>query len=434
MEGRHEKRMTVWGAAFLGVGSMVGAGVFALLGQAGAVAGSAVWLSFLLAGIIAALLGYSLVKLGIRYPSSGGLTTYILEGFGPGHLTGSVSWLYYFAVLIVTAMVAVSFGSYSASLFLGEGATNLSVQLFASAIIIAMGAVSIVGAELIGRVQSVIVVILLAVFAVFIVATVSQMDASLLAPSTYPPLRSIISSIALTFFAYLGFAVITFTAGDLSEPTRELPKAMVYAIGLTAGLYMLLSFGVFGTMTVEEVIKNGDTALAVAAIPVLGQAGFAMMSIAAMLATASSVNANLYGAGNMTKAMSEQGAFPPVFAGTSRVGGTRGLTITVVLSLILANLFDLSAIASLGSAVALTIFLLLSVAAYRLRAQTRSNPLIIAAGALSTAIVLIVFAADLLTNDPRTLVVFSVFVALSLALELVWSRSRRRAAPARRNG
>jgi amino acid transporter len=153
-----------------------------------------------------------------------------------------------------------------------------------------------------------------------------------------------------------------------------------------------------------------------------------MMSIAAMLATASSVNANLYGAGNMTKAMSEQGAFPPVFAGPSRVGGTRGLMITVILSLILANLFDLSAIASLGSAVALSIFLILSIAAYRLRKRTGSNVAIIAAGALSTAVVLAVFSADLLSNEPRTLVVFGVFVVLAFALELLWSRSRDRTA------
>jgi amino acid transporter len=403
--------------------------VFALLGQAGAVAGSAVWLSFLLGGVIAALLGYTVVKLGIRYPSSGGLTAYLIEGFGPGHLAGSVSWLYYFAALIVTSMVAVSFGSYTASLFFGEDATALAVKLLASAIIVAMGAVSIVGAKLIGRVQSTIVVILLAVFAVFIAATVSQMDASLLAPSTYPPMRNIVSSIALTFFAYLGFAVISFTAGDLPEPARNLPRAMIYAIGLTTALYILLSLGVFGTLTVEEVIKNGDTALAVAAIPVLGQAGFTMMSIAAMLATASSVNANLYGAGNMTKSLADQGAFPPVFGGPSRVGGTRGLMITLVLALILTNLFDLSAIASLGSAVALAIFLLLSIAAFRLRAETGSSALIIALGAVSTAVVLAVFAADLFANDPRTLVVFALFVVVSVVLELLWSRAKTRAVP-----
>ena len=72
--------MSVRGAAFLGIGAMVGAGIFALLGEAGAVAGSAVWLSFLLAGIVAALLGYTVVKLGVRYPSSGGLIAYLDGG------------------------------------------------------------------------------------------------------------------------------------------------------------------------------------------------------------------------------------------------------------------------------------------------------------------------------------------------------------------
>jgi amino acid transporter len=103
--------MTVRGAAFLGVGSMVGAGIFALLGEAGAVAGAAVWLSFLIAGIIATLQGYAVAKLGARYPSSGGIVTFLLQGFGKGHITAITSWLLYFAALIVTAMVSVSFGT-----------------------------------------------------------------------------------------------------------------------------------------------------------------------------------------------------------------------------------------------------------------------------------------------------------------------------------
>ena len=70
------RTMTVRGAVFLGVGAMVGAGIFALLGEAGAVAGSAVWLSFLVAGLISSLLGYAVVKLGVRYPSAGGILTY----------------------------------------------------------------------------------------------------------------------------------------------------------------------------------------------------------------------------------------------------------------------------------------------------------------------------------------------------------------------
>ena len=123
-----QQRLTALGAAFLGVGAMVGAGIFALLGQAGAVAGAAVWISFLLAGGIAALLGYVVVKLGVRYPSKGGFVAYLVEAFGNGRLVGITSWLLYFVVLIVTAMVAVAFGAYGTSLFFGDDAARVRRQ------------------------------------------------------------------------------------------------------------------------------------------------------------------------------------------------------------------------------------------------------------------------------------------------------------------
>src|SRR5512134_480720 len=141
-----EGSMTVRGAAFLGIGAMVGAGIFALLGEAGAVAGSAVWLSFLLAGVVSALLGYTVVKLGVRYPSSGGLIAYLLQGFGNGRLVGIASWLGYFAaIVIVCSMVAVSFGSYATSLFVGEDAAAGWDNVFTSGIVLAMVAINLVG-------------------------------------------------------------------------------------------------------------------------------------------------------------------------------------------------------------------------------------------------------------------------------------------------
>ncbi len=93
---------------------MIGAGIFALLGEAGAVARAAVWISFLIGGIVAGLLGYVCAKLGMRFPSSGGLITYLIEGFGKGRLVGVACWLGYIsAIVIVGALVAVSFGSRS---------------------------------------------------------------------------------------------------------------------------------------------------------------------------------------------------------------------------------------------------------------------------------------------------------------------------------
>ena len=242
------KEMTVRGAIFLGVGAMVGAGIFALLGEAGAVAGSAVWVSFLIAGLISGLLGYAVVKLGVRFPSSGGILTYLIEGFGNGRLVGIASWLGYFsAILLVCSMVAVSFGDYATSLLIGTEAAAIWPKLFASAVVLAMAVLNVVGARGVDKAQSVIVVALLAVFAVFIIATLTELNPHLLAPSGYPSLRAIIASVALTFFAYLGFSVISFAAGDLPDPERNLPRAMYVALGGTTALYIAISVGVFGT-------------------------------------------------------------------------------------------------------------------------------------------------------------------------------------------
>lgn len=352
-------------------------------------AGAAVWLSFLLGGAVATLLGYVVAKLGARYPSSGGIVTFLIKGFGTGHVTGIASWLLYFAALIVTTMVAVSFGSYGSALFFGNDAPAVWAHIFTTGVVIAVAAVNILGASFMDRVQSLIVVLLLAVFAVFVVVTLGQMNADLLAPSLYPPALDIASSIALTFFAYLGFAVISYTGGSLPNPEQALPRAMYLALGITTLLYVLVSIGVFGTLTVEEVIAYGDTALAEAARPVLGEAGFAMMAVAALLATSSSVNANIYGAVGSTAQLAEAGQFPPAFGRAGLVGSTRGLTISVVAVLLLANLVDLSAIASLGSVVALAIFILVAVVGLRLRAETGSRTWVIVTAIAATAAVLV---------------------------------------------
>jgi amino acid transporter len=414
--------MTVRGATFLGIGSMIGAGIFALLGEAGAVAGAAVWISFLLGGVVAMLLGYVCVKLGTRYPSSGGLITYLVEGFGRGRLVGVASWLGYIAaIVIVIAMVAVSFGRYATALFIGEGAGTGWDHLFITLLVLAMVAVNMVGAKFVARAQSLIVTGVLGVFAVFIVVTIANIDFSLLSFSNYPSFSKIIASVALTFFAYLGFNVITFAAGDMRDPAHDLPRAMYGAIGITSAVYVLIALGVFGTLTVAEVIMYGETAIAEAARPALGDAGFTIMAIAALLSTAGATNATLYASSNLTNMLAEVKLFPRVFGAGSRLGPKAGLLITAALVLVVANLVDLSAIASVGSAVALMIFLLVGAAGYRRRADTGSKTWIVVLSMASTATVLVFFAVDTLQNAPQTFVAIIAIGVLAVLLDY-WSR------------
>ncbi len=419
--------MTVRGAIFLGVGSMVGAGIFALLGEAGTVAGAAVWMSFLLAGIVAGLLGYTVVKLGVRYPSSGGLIAYLIEGFGNGRLVGIASWLGYMsAIVIVGAMVAVSFGGYATALFIGPDAAAWWDNVFITAVVCARpGHQPDRLAHRRPRADRRSSSLELAVFAVFLVVTIPEADWSLLAFSNYPPLSDIIASVALTFFAFMGFSVITFSAGDLADPRRGLPIAMYTALGITGGLYILIAFGVFGTLTVDEVIKYGETAIAEAARPALGDAGFTMMAVAALLATMSSVNATLYASGGLTRMLASVGQFPPLFGRKTRRGAHVGLLITAALVLVMANLLDLSAIASLGSAIALCVFVLVALAGFRRRADTGANTVIALAAIGVSAIVLAFFAVDTLRNDPATFVAIIAITVLAVVLDTLWKRTAR---------
>ena len=168
---------------------------------------------------------------------------------------------------------------------------------------------------MVAKAQSIIVWVLLVVFVGFAVVTLAQISLALLAPSGYPPWNKIVASVALTFFAYSA------SRSSLSRPATSpirlgAAASDVPGAEITTALYVAVSLGVFGTLTVDEVIAHGDTALAEAARPVLGDAGFAIMAIAALLATASSVNSNIFAAGNLTLALSELGAATPSDEGT----------------------------------------------------------------------------------------------------------------------
>jgi amino acid transporter len=321
-------------------------------------------------------------------------------------------------------MVAVSFGSYATSLFVGDDAAGWWDNVFTTAVVIGMAGINIVGSRVVDRAQSLIVIVLLGVFAVFIAVTLVDIDLDLLAFSGYPSPSQIVASVALTFFAYLGFSVITFAAGDLRDPERELPRAMYAALAVTTVLYVLIALGVFGTLTVDEVIGYGETAIAEAARPALGEAGFVMMAIAALLATSSSVNATLYASGGLTAMLARVGQFPTFFGHGTRLGRHSGLLITSALVLVIANLVDLSAIASVGSACSLIIFLLVGIAGYLRRAETGSQAVIVLAAIAATATVLAFFAVDTLRDAPETFASIVAIAVLAVVLDVIWKRVR----------
>jgi amino acid transporter len=123
-----------------------------------------------------------------------------------------------------------------------------------------------------------------------------------------------------------------------------------------------------------------------------------------------------------------------VFGQKAIVGGTRGLTITALIIIVLANLVDLTAIASLGSVVALVIFIMVALAGWRLRAETGSRGWVIMTAMVVTAVVLVIFLVQTLRTEPQTFVAMVGVLGLSVALEYLWSGMRRRRDPATASG
>jgi amino acid transporter len=287
-----------------------------------------------------------------------------------------------------------------------------------------MASLNVLGSQVVAKAQTVVVVVVIGILLVFSIATLSTIDIDLLAPSGYPPFADIVSSVALTFFAFLGFGVITFTAKDLADPAHQLPKAIYLALAIATVVYVAVALGVFGTLTVDEVVASGGTALAVAAEPVLGSAGYWLMTVTALFATAGATNSGLYPATGLAEQMAAVGQFPPFMS--RRVGGhaSMGILVTAASAMVLAIFFDLNAIASIGSAVALVVFALVTLGHFRVRHETGARTWLLVLAEVTTVVVLIAFALTTLVEEPWTAVALVAILLLGVGLDLWW-KSRR---------
>jgi amino acid transporter len=199
---------------------------------------------------------------------------------------------------------------------------------------------------------------------------------------------------------------------------------MYLALAIATIIYVAIALGVFGTLTVGKVISSGGTALAVAAEPALGRAGYWLMSVTALFATAGATNAGLYPAAGLSERLAETGQFPGLMA--RKVGGraSAGLLIQAAACVILAVVFKLDAIASIGSAVALVIFTLITVAHLRIRGETGANTPVLILAIAASGVVLVTFVFTTLIHEPASIVTLLAIVALGIGLDFGWKRTR----------
>jgi amino acid transporter len=415
-------------AVSLGVGTMIGAGIFALLGEAGALAGSAVWISFLIGGVVALLSGYSLGKLGARYPSAGGIVEYLIQAYGNTVFAGTMSVMMYISALVSVSLVARTFGSYAAGLLPGQPPSFVP-GLFAVGVMVVFVIVNLNGSASVAKAELFIVTIKFSVLLVLGIGGLLALDPDLLRPSDYPAPGSILASVAVTFFAYEGFRVVTNAAEDVPDPSRTIPRAILTAIVLVMALYLLVSFAVFGTLTPAEVAAASENALAEAARPVFGSAGFTLVSLTALIATASAINASLYAVTNVTYQMARDGELPGEF-GRPIAHSREGLIVSAVAISLMAVTFDLGQIAVLGAISVLSVHTVVHIGHLRLIEETGAHVVIVVLAALFGFGAVVLTVVDTYRSSPATVAVLLGFVVLAGSVEAgLRARSERTLRP-----
>ena len=377
-----KKAFGLWSAVFLGIGSMVGAGIFIVIGQAGAIAGNLVTVSFLIAGLIALLCGYSLSKLAITYPSRGGIIEYLVQSYGEGFFSGSLGVLFYLAQLIALAAVAKSFGTYAAT-YMSSGVTPFYTNVFALGVVGFFVGVNLIGAAMVARAESVIVVIKLIALLAFTVSALIYIKPENLALTQAPSTIHLFYALGLTFFAFQGFSVITNSVEDMNNPAKTMLHSMVLSIILVGLLYIAVSVAVFGNLTLTEIIKSQDFALAKAAEPIFGALGFKIIAATALLATASAINATLYAVTQISYTLAKDGDLPKVYE-RHLFHNSEGLVISALLIIPLIIFLDLGEIATIASVTVLLIQAFTHIGHLFKIKETKANLLLVLAAIIGT--------------------------------------------------
>lgn len=359
-------------AISIGIGGMIGAGIFSILGVVAKAAGSAMWLSFLIGGIIISFSTYSYAKLGAKYPSAGGAVEFLVQGFGRGVISGGINVFMWIGYIISIALYAQGFAAYFLTFFT-KTPSDLILKLVAISIVILFAFINMLGARSVGKTELMIVIIKVSILLFFAGVGMFYIHPSYLAIDTWPTFESIIFGTGVLFIGYEGFGLITNAANDLNNPQKTLPRALYLSVIMVIAIYLAVSVTVIGNLSADQIYQSGDYALAQAAQPFLGNVGFKLIAIAALFSTASAINATLFGAANVSYMIARDGELSPSFARTEWRDATGGLLMTTALVIFFILFFDLSAVTMMGSGAFLLIYAAVNAGHLNILSETGAN-------------------------------------------------------------
>jgi len=419
------KKVSLMGAISVGIGGMVGGGIFAVLGLAVSTSQGGTPISFIVAGIIAIITAYAYAALANHIPDKGGTSAYINASFGKNVFSGGINNFLWINYIVMLGLYASAFGSYAPNLIPIFSSTSMNYHVFVTLVIVISTVVNYLSVSVVTNVEKWAVLFKLFILAIFIVVGVyglyGSANVSQLSLSNYPSMIQIVAGGMLIFVAYEGFELIANVTPDMKSP-KDIKKAFLLSTLIVIVLYMLIAIITVGSVAMSEVATAQDYVLAVAAKPILGQFGFVMIIIAALVSTFSAINATIYGSSRINYELAVDDELPHEFT-TIIKNEPIGVVITAVLSLIIANFIPLESISGMGSIGFLTIFMMINISAYRMRKNVKGKSYIFMIGIILNLIALFTLIYNQWTTSKITLLYTVILAALCFIFEYFYKQS-----------
>ena len=422
------RNIGVIGALSIGVGAIVGGGFFATFGITIAGAKGATPISFLIGGLIALVTAYSYIGLTLRYPGPGGTVSFITKAFGSGLLAASLNVLLVLSYVAIMSVYAYALAAYLVP-YLPEAIRPAASHVIASIALIGLGLVNYAGATLVEKLESFFNIGKIAVLGLFIVAglLVGGLAWDRLGPAAWAPPSAIVASGMIGFLAYEGFELIANASDQIVDPKRTLPIAFLGSVIIAMVIYTLAFIVGIGHLSFPEILKAKDFAISAAAGSFLGPVGFAAMAIGAVLASASAINADYFGAAKLTPQLATHEEMPSAFHRDLHGKSILSLIVIGALALAAVNLASIEAMSSATSGGFLLVYAALNIAALRLATETGANRFVPGLAALLCLVALAVTIWEFVA-DPATVsqaIAIGVIVIASILIELAYRLVRR---------
>ncbi|KEZ94136.1 APC family permease [Nonlabens ulvanivorans] len=423
-----DKQIDLKGAIAIGIGGMVGGGIFAVLGLAISLAKGATPVAFLIAGIIAIFTAYSYSKLSLAYPDTGGTVRFINEGFGKGVISGGLNNLLWISYIIMLALYASAFGSYAPNLITITGDTSIDTHISISAVVIIATIINYASAKLVSAIESYAVIIKLIILLGFIAVGMYGMNSSAnleqLDPSNWEGTFQIITGGMVIFVAYEGFELIANAVSDLKDPEKNIPRAYMISVLFVVALYITIAIITVGSLPFDQIKEAKDYVLSEVAKPTLGQAGFTIMTIAALISTFSAINATLYGGARVSYKVAEDDELPHDLT-FKFWNHPIGLLIIAVATLLLANLAPLESISTSGSAGFLLLFAVVNYIAFKQHKKLGANKIITLLGTILCVVAFVMLVIEQSQGSLSGVIIIASIIAACFIMEYWYKRTEK---------